>query len=206
MKKVLLVLFMALVLIAIFRGTAIGAQQATAPNLADTIASIQQNINAAARFSYTWAKHGQYDNDKNTVYENYTFGPATPCHLTLIAHNQSTNKDYQANPADTSYDIDLSKSQANSIQAVPFDLLGWAAPTVIDPSNGDTITSPSSSYWQIEGLMYMWPGNPPALTSFNDGTGDPILLNDQNMAQRIATALNHAVELCGGQPAPKQLF
>ncbi len=206
MKKMFLVLLMSLGLIAVVGGTSIRAQQpAASPNWADTIAWIQQNINASAKWSYSWVGNPQ-SIPSGTVYESFSFGPAAPCHLTLIAHKQSTNTFAQS--GDTSYDIDLSASTANSIQAVPFDLVTWATGfTPIVPAEGDTMTSPYPSYWEIEGLMQpvMYQGAP-VLTGFTDGTGDPILFGDQSMAQRVATALNHAVDLCGGKPAPKSLF
>ena len=77
--------------------------------------------------------------------------------------------------------------------------MSWAAQVEgAQPANGDTITRTNelaspSSYWEIAGLAY-------------DNSVDPILFNDQDMAQRVAKALNHAVDLCGGKPAPKEIF
>jgi hypothetical protein len=215
MEKMFLVLAMGLGLIALVGGTSIRAQQpAASPNLADTIAWIQQNITGQAPqntgravWSYAWKQPRPSESVPGmvwtkTVYETFTFGPAAPCHLTLIAHKQylPDQINHQPSPPDASYDIDLSASQANSIQSVSFDLVSWA--TQIEgaqPANGDTITPtndtpPPPSYWEITGLAY-------------DNSVDPLLFPDQqDMAQRVATALNHAVDLCGGKPAPKSLF
>ncbi|MGD0736224.1 MAG: hypothetical protein ABR976_13805 [Terracidiphilus sp.] len=201
MKNIRSVFFVGL--IALVGGMAMRAQQtAASPNLADTISWIQQNISLSYRWSYVWTQNSQ-----NTpwlhkiVYERDDFGTAAPCHLTLVAHKQfmPDSINHQPSPPASSYDIDLSASTANSIQAVPFDLVGWASQIEgAQPANGDTITPtntepPPPSYWEIAGLSY-------------DNSVDPILFTDQDMAQRVAKAFNHAVDLCGGKPAPKQPF
>jgi hypothetical protein len=213
MKKMFFVLMMGLGLIAVAGGTALRALQAAGtPSYADTIAWIQQNIagpatqnTGRAAWSYAWNQPSQsipgYVSTK-AVFEAFTFGPAAPCHLTLIAHKQYSpdNINHQPSPPDASYDIDLSASQANSIQAVSFDIVNWAIPLEgAQPANGDTIEATNGdpgpqAYWEITGLAY-------------DNSVDPLLFPDQqDMAQRMATALNHAVDLCGGKAAPKSLF
>jgi hypothetical protein len=208
MKKALFVLAMSLGLIAVVGGAAIRAQQpAASPNYADTIAWIQQNINAAA-WSYTF-KAAQTDAAQATtkvVWESFSFGQAAPCHLTLLARKQIVARGYQEDKPDTttSYDMDLSALEANGIQAVPFDLVAWASQTMepVMPENGDTLTTPSPSYWEIKGFDYMTSSG---VSTLDEGF-DLLLVSDQGMAQRIVTALNHAVDLCGGKPAPKSLF
>ena len=118
--------------------------------LGDTIAWIQQNINASAK----WSSHGlatPIDTLRNCLRELLLW-PGCSLPSTLIAHKQSTNT--FAESGDTSYNINLSASTANSIQAVPFDLVTRATGfTPIVPAEGDTMTSPYPSSWEIEGLM-----------------------------------------------------
>jgi hypothetical protein len=211
MKKVFLVLAMGLGLIAVVGGTSIRAQQAAAsPSLADTMAWIQQHSSYWGS-AYTWTQVTavttaiipETSSESVSVYESFTLGPAAPCHLTVTA-NSSSSKPNMISSHSTTYDINLSGSTVDGITAVPFDLLGYISPMLpFQPENGDTLTSPAPNEWEIKGLVYQ---NGGALSPFDEGTTDTILLVVQSDAQSLANALNHAVDLCGGQPAPKSLF
>lgn len=215
MKKMFLVLLMGLVLVAVVGGTALRAlQTAGTPSYADTIAWIQPYINGRYGMSVTWTQVTavttaiipETSSQSVTIYEQYTLGPAAPCHLTLTA-NQISTKPNMVSGHSTTYDINLSGSVAGSIQAVPFDVLNFASNggtmIVYQPGNGDTLTSPAPSEWELKGLVYQ---NGGAMAPLDESTTDPILFVVQDDAQRVANAFNHAVDLCGGQPAPKSLF
>ena len=84
--KMFLVRLMGLGLVVFVGGTAIRAQEAaTAPNYADTIAWIQQKISLHYRWSYLWTQNSQKTPWLHkAVFERDDFGPAAPCHLTLV--------------------------------------------------------------------------------------------------------------------------
>ena len=209
MKKMFPVLLMSLGLIALVGGTSIRAQQpAASPNWADTIAWINNAISQNAHMSYS-SIAGFDPTQSESHYVSYSPGPSVYCHLTLVQHDSKRYKDSsgtQSEVNDSPADFDLSQWVAGSAQPLSFDLhdfafgmMGGAA----DPKM--TVTVGSQVSWILSAQIASPNAAPATLTS--DPTFNELpVFTDQSMATRVATALNHAVDLCGGRPAPKSLF
>jgi hypothetical protein len=86
--------------------------------------------------------------------------------------------------------IDFSKSTPNSAGVKAFDVHKvWG----MTSSNGivTRITSAQDTYFVITGV---WPG-----ISFEQSLAVAPIYSDQDLAKRVAKALNHAVDVCGGK-------
>ena len=209
MKKMFPVLLMSLGLIALVGGTSNRAQQpAASPNWADTIAWINNAISQNAQMSFS-SIAGFDPTQSESHYVSYSPGPAAYCHLTLVQHDSVRNKDSSGTTSqvnDSPADFDLSQWVAGSVQPLSLDLHDFAFRRMGGESDPKmTVTVGSQVSWILSAQIASPNAAPTPLTS------DPMfnelpVFTDQSMAARVATALNHAVDLCGGKPAPKSLF
>jgi hypothetical protein len=185
------------------------AQQPVAsPNWADTIAWINNAISENAHMSYS-SIAGFDPSQSETHSVSYVPGPSVNCHLTFVMNDtvRYKNKLGASSEVDPiTVDFDLSQWIVASVKPISFDLrsyafdiMGGAADSTMNVSIG------SAANWQLTAQIL-----PPGNTSPGPYEGfypeEPIVFTDQSMATRVATALNHAVDLCGGKHAPAQIF
>jgi hypothetical protein len=208
MKKMFLVLLMSIGLIALGGGTSIRAQQpAASPNWADTIAWINNVISQNAHMSFS--SIAGIVTQSESHYVSYSPGPSVYCHITVVEHDSVRSKDgsgIQSQVIDSPTDYDLSQWVAGSVQPLSFNLHDFAFSLMggaSDPNMTVTVESPVG--WIISAQIASPNAAPATLTSDPTFNALPVF-TDQSMAARVATALNHAVDLCGGKPAPKSLF
>jgi len=183
-------------------------QSAGSPNWADTIAWINNAIVQNAHMSYS-SIVGFDPTQSESHNVSYTPGPGKYCHLTFVINDSVRYKNSSGTSSEVdpiNLDFDLSQWVAGTVQPISFDLHSYAFD--IMGGSGDpqmTVTIGSQVNWQISAQIIASPGAAPG--SYEGYyPEEPIVFSDQSMATRVATALNHAVDLCGGKPAPAQLF
>jgi len=205
-------------------GVSMAQQPDSSPTWDVTSGWLKDNIAANAGYGYSVTEtvtysgpglaSGSVDTTTGSQYISFTFTPNVSCHLNFAVNDRVTGTAIDANEYIKSFDIDLSQSNSNGIKVQPFDLRnfvqqGWSFTTLKDYTDVIVVTPAAASYWEIAGLVAVaMDGNTISPTAYSDDTINviPIVFTDQSMATRVATALNHAVDLCGGKPAPAQPF
>lgn len=181
------------------------AQQApsSGPTLEQTMGWVSDKLATGGGYSYSEDttyndRFGVGKTDHGSVQKSYQINQSTGCHLSYKPSERTTGDE-----SDTPYsvlDVDLSLLAANSIKVKPFDLSAYAGAGVHHPkySNDprdhiDTAVTPGSpAYSIVSGLRTKD-------FELSDGSYAPIFA-DQDLALRVAKALNHAIDLCGGKP------
>ena len=193
---------------------------AQGPSYEETMTWLKDKISKAGigyRQTFTYYGGDQL-NDIRTV--TYAFNPAPKCHLVYrnAAVYQTTDQENQLeNRTNTipsgDIDIDMSKLPVNSIVVRSSILTEFGAdyqPGEYDHVEGsmaadrfhESVVPRDAAYWAIDGLKAVAEnGKVYSLTG-----SDTLVFADQGLAQRVAKALNHAIELCGGKPKAPEPF
>ncbi len=205
--------------------TAIPQQPDGGPTWEVTSAWLTENIAARAGYAYSLTDtvtyngpglaHGSVDTKTGSESVSFRVTSNAMCHLNFSVNDRVTGNAIDADMNIKSFDIDLSQSNSGSIRAQPLDLRSFVTSnfslvTLKDFVDVVEVTPAAPSYWEIMGLVDVAqdgrPTTPPSAYDDSVSLSAPVVFTDQAMATRVATALNHAVDLCGGKPAPAQPF
>jgi tetratricopeptide (TPR) repeat protein len=141
-------------------------------------------ISRNAQEGYTYTAVSYFPNgghsDPDTAQQQSPFGPSPEGVQCSAAIGRST--------------IDFSKSTPNSVAVRSFDVHKIWGMTSAD-GTVTKITSAQDTYFVITG---MWQG-----ASFEQSLYLGPVYSDQALANRVAKALNHAVDVCGGKGKPE---
>jgi hypothetical protein len=116
------------------------------------------------------------------------------------------NGDYSNFTADNSVSINFSAAAPNSIGVKRVNVRNLMPP----PQGAQVFSFPQEVYFQITGLHPFFPDDTPAQQAsekqeefdFTTNPRAPIYF-DQDLANRVAKALNHAIDVCGGKGKPE---
>jgi hypothetical protein len=192
-------------------------QSSSGPTIEQTMAWLSENIKQNVGFGWRetdtsyWGSSPAVTNDWMKVTD--TIDKVEPCHLYWTA--AAVGKDGPYN-SPTQNEADFSRFTINSVKAVPFDILNtvYGGGNSYSKQTGNLtlhidVFPYSPTYWRLAGMSPLI--NTSTGTTFDleydQNLGgffyDALVFSDQTMAQRVALATNHAIELCGGkQPTP----
>ena len=156
------------------------------PSLAVTMQFIQDKMNEQGKISYTLRTHDNAKNEDWPIYQitieasNVIVNPST-CRITW--HKVTTNGGEVGINRD--FSLDLRNVETFEVRTSHYEA------KMEDTANGN----PQFDKWQ----------DPPYFTATARSKGNvetPFFFHSEDMANRVAKALVHAVELCGGNNEP----
>jgi hypothetical protein len=158
------------------------------PSLEVTMKFIQDKLRERGKTNYTLNVHDSSDNKEWSVhpgdeFSNVVADPAS-CRISYHVHGWNSG-DLDQRIVDVSSDYGFSLKDVQDVVVAPIELEGKL--------EGDTSTLSCKS-------------DPPVfvlLLRREKGTFDPINFFDEDIANRVAKAMVHAVELCGGGSSPE---
>ncbi len=183
-------------------------QAANGPTFDATIAWLNDKIVSAGGFGYSVISSSTVPGDTtdhDRMRTTYQVNEQRSCFLiyTPVFVDKGSG---EGNASGTEALYNLSSQTANSIRVDLFDL-GSIAKSESKTNYGYTVrvdvTPDSSQYWRISGLFH-FDANGKRINADNGFT--PLVFADRDIATRVASALNHAIDVCGGKPAKPEPF
>jgi hypothetical protein len=186
-----------------------GAAATSAPSLDETMTWLKEKVESEGGYSFTVTLTTTHNDGSPTETNNdggptikYAFRNADACKVNIGV----ANLDVAATA-----NVDLSALSQDSVKVQHFDLVKWL--NVKEDIGGGSgkygfnsrqTVQAASDYWSITGLK---PDGPTMGKAWHDTeTLYDLVFADPQMAERVAKAFNHAIELCGGAKSKPEPF